>query len=67
MPMAFAIERTDPDTAATLQAVKKKLGMLPNLIATLVRAPAALRACGNTGSPRRRSSQAARSRGGTGE
>ena len=38
-----AIERTDPDTAATLQAVKKKLGMLPNLIATLARAPAALR------------------------
>lgn len=35
-------ERTDARTAATLTAVKNKLGMLPNLITTLARAPAAL-------------------------
>ncbi|MDN3556524.1 carboxymuconolactone decarboxylase family protein [Halomonas maura] len=32
----------DARTAATLQAVETKLGMLPNLLATLARAPAAL-------------------------
>jgi uncharacterized peroxidase-related enzyme len=33
---------TDTKTAATLKAVKAKLGMLPNLFTTLARAPAAL-------------------------
>lgn len=33
---------TDTKTAATLNAVKAKLGMLPNLFTTLARAPAAL-------------------------
>lgn len=35
-------EKTDPKTAAVLNAVKVKLGMLPNLFTTLARAPAAL-------------------------
>lgn len=34
----------DADTAATLKAVKAKLGMVPNLFSTLARAPAALKA-----------------------
>ncbi|MCQ9374927.1 carboxymuconolactone decarboxylase family protein [Methyloversatilis sp. XJ19-13] len=34
--------RADSDTASTLAAVRAKLGMLPNLIATLAHAPAAL-------------------------
>ena len=38
----LAIEAADPTTAATLQAVKTKIGMVPNLFATLERAPAAL-------------------------
>ena len=38
----LAPERTDPNTAATLGGVKKKLGMLPNLVATLAHAPAAV-------------------------
>ena len=33
---------TDPKTAATLAAVQRKLGRLPNLVTTLARAPAAL-------------------------
>ncbi len=37
-----ALEQTDTKTAATLSQVKAKLGMLPNLIATLARSPAAL-------------------------
>lgn len=37
-----APERADIKTAATLKAVKAKLGVLPNLITTLARAPAAL-------------------------
>lgn len=37
-----APERTDTRTAATLKAVKTKLGVLPNLITTLAHAPAAL-------------------------
>ena len=35
-------EKTDKETAATLDAVEKKLGMLPNLFATFARSPAAL-------------------------
>lgn len=35
-------QAADPATAATLQAVKAKIGMIPNLYATLARAPAAL-------------------------
>ncbi|MGE0558809.1 MAG: carboxymuconolactone decarboxylase family protein [Burkholderiales bacterium] len=34
----------DADTAATLAAVKSKLGMVPNLFSTLARAPSALKA-----------------------
>jgi uncharacterized peroxidase-related enzyme len=37
-----AIDDTDATTAATLKAVKNKLGMLPNLFSTLAHAPAAL-------------------------
>ena len=36
------IDTADAATAATLKAVKAKLGMVPNLIATLAHAPAAL-------------------------
>lgn len=32
----------DPATAATLKAIKEKIGMVPNLYATLAKAPAAL-------------------------
>ena len=35
-------DQTDAKTAATLKAVKTKLGMLPNLFTTLAHAPAAL-------------------------
>lgn len=35
-------DQTDAGTAATLQAVKAKLGILPNLFTTLAQAPAAL-------------------------
>ncbi len=35
-------DQTDSKTAATLKAVKSKLGVLPNLFTTLARAPAAL-------------------------
>jgi uncharacterized peroxidase-related enzyme len=35
-------DQTDAKTAATLKAVKAKLGILPNLFTTLARAPAAL-------------------------
>lgn len=38
----IAIDQADTQTAATLKAVKAKLGVLPNLIATLAHAPAAL-------------------------
>jgi uncharacterized peroxidase-related enzyme len=38
----LATEHTDAKTAATLDAVRKKLGRLPNLLATLAHAPAAL-------------------------
>jgi uncharacterized peroxidase-related enzyme len=34
----------DPQTVATLQAIKTKIGMVPNLYATLAKAPAALNA-----------------------
>jgi uncharacterized peroxidase-related enzyme len=36
------LDQTDAKTAATLKAVKAKLGMLPNLFTTLAQAPAAL-------------------------
>ena len=36
------IDTTDSQTAATLQAVKGKLGVLPNLIATMAHSPTAL-------------------------
>jgi uncharacterized peroxidase-related enzyme len=36
------ISAADPTTAATLKAVKDKIGMVPNLYATLAKAPAAL-------------------------
>lgn len=44
MPRILPIEldHTDARTSATLEAVENKLGMLPNLLATLARAPAAL-------------------------
>jgi MATE family multidrug resistance protein len=44
MPRIVPVElhQTDAKTAATLKAVKAKLGILPNLITTLARAPAAL-------------------------
>jgi hypothetical protein len=35
-------DQTDAKTAATLKAVKAKLGMLPNLFTTLAQAPVAL-------------------------
>jgi len=35
-------DQTDAGTAATLKAVKAKLGMLPNMFTTLAQAPAAL-------------------------
>jgi uncharacterized peroxidase-related enzyme len=38
------IAAADPATAATLKAVKAKIGMVPNLYATLAKAPAALNA-----------------------
>lgn len=38
----LTIDTTDANTATTLKAVKAKLGMLPNLFATLAHAPAAL-------------------------
>ncbi|MGX6589460.1 carboxymuconolactone decarboxylase family protein [Pseudomonas aeruginosa] len=38
----LTIDTADAATAATLKAVKAKLGMVPNLIATLAHAPAAL-------------------------
>jgi len=37
-----ATDQTDASTAATLHAVKAKLGMVPNLFSTFARAPAAL-------------------------
>jgi uncharacterized peroxidase-related enzyme len=37
-------DSADPRTAATLDAVKAQLGMVPNLYATLAKAPAALHA-----------------------
>lgn len=37
-------DTADPRTAATLDAVKAQLGMVPNLYATLAKAPAALHA-----------------------
>ncbi|NJM35030.1 MAG: carboxymuconolactone decarboxylase family protein [Rhodomicrobium sp.] len=37
-------DQTDPETAATLAAVKAKIGMVPNLYATFAVAPAVLRA-----------------------
>lgn len=40
----IAPAEVDADTAATLAAVKAKLGMVPNLFSTLARAPAALKA-----------------------
>lgn len=36
------VEQTTTETAATLSQVKAKLGMLPNLVATLAQGPAAL-------------------------
>jgi AhpD family alkylhydroperoxidase len=38
----LTIDTADAATAATLKAVKAKLGMVPNLLATLAHAPAAL-------------------------
>ncbi|MBT0961021.1 carboxymuconolactone decarboxylase family protein [Denitromonas iodatirespirans] len=38
----LSIDTADATTAATLKAVKAKLGMVPNLFATLAHAPAAL-------------------------
>lgn len=38
----LSIDQADVQTVATLKAVKAKLGVLPNLIATLAHAPAAL-------------------------
>lgn len=38
----LTIETADAPTAATLKAVKAKVGMVPNLLATLAHAPAAL-------------------------
>ena len=38
----LTIDTADAATAATLKAVKAKLGMVPNLFATLAHAPAAL-------------------------
>jgi hypothetical protein len=35
-------ETTDAKTAATLQAVKRKLGVLPNIFTTFAQSPAAL-------------------------
>lgn len=39
---ALALESADTVTAATLQGVKAKIGMVPNLFTTLARSPAAL-------------------------
>lgn len=38
----LSLDAADTATAATLNAVKAKIGMIPNLFATLARAPAAL-------------------------
>lgn len=38
------VASADSHTAATLQAIKSKIGMVPNLYATLAKAPAALNA-----------------------
>jgi len=38
----LSIAQADPKTAATLNAAKAKIGMIPNLFATLARAPVAL-------------------------
>ena len=38
----LTIDTADAATAATLKAVKAKLGVVPNLLATLAHAPAAL-------------------------
>ena len=44
MPRIYPVQpdQTDAKTAATLKAVKAKLGMLPNLFTTLAQAPVAL-------------------------
>lgn len=39
------LDQTDATTAATLNAVKGKIGMIPNLISTFALAPAALNGC----------------------
>jgi uncharacterized peroxidase-related enzyme len=46
MPRIAPLQRgtADPKTAATLDAVKTKLGMVPNLFSTFARAPAVLNA-----------------------
>ncbi len=38
----LAIDQADSTTAATLNAVKSKIGMIPNLYSTLAKAPSAL-------------------------
>lgn len=38
----ISLDKADPSTAETLRAVKTKVGMIPNLIATFAHAPAAL-------------------------
>ena len=38
----LTIDQADATTAAVLKGVQAKFGMLPNLVATLARAPAAL-------------------------
>ena len=37
------LDKTDPETADALAAVKAKLGVLPNLFTTFARSPAALK------------------------
>lgn len=46
MPRIATLQRTSADstTATTLDAIKAKLGMVPNLFSTFARAPAALQA-----------------------
>ena len=39
---SLSIEQADPTTAATLNAVKAQIGMIPNLFATLAKSPTAL-------------------------
>ncbi|MFZ6692309.1 carboxymuconolactone decarboxylase family protein [Undibacterium sp. SXout20W] len=39
---SLSIEQADPTTAATLNAVKAQIGMIPNLFSTLAKSPTAL-------------------------